>query len=63
MCIGDPSIPVTERTLAFFLNAACILLFGCTVIYLCALLLVVVCLWFIAVAYNAAMDIPAPVER
>lgn len=61
--IGDPYISVTERVLTFLLNAACIPLFGCAIIYLCSLLLIDICLWYIAVAHSAAMNIFSHVER
>lgn len=47
---------VAERALAFFLNIACVPLFGCTILNLTSLLLIGICLWNIAVAYNAAMS-------
>lgn len=47
---------VTERALAFFLKTACVPLFGCTIFYLSSLLLIGICLWYIAIAYNAAMN-------
>lgn len=52
-----------EELWPFFLNAACILLFWCPVIDLCSVLLIDISLWYIAVAYSAAMNILARVER